>query len=314
MARLIKLLILTLGAFVAAELPTLNVGGFSWAEQLAFDGLGNMFVSDAVAGELRKIYLCEDGTKYCNDVFLTKGVKQFGGLQITPDGRTIYAGVTLDDKSKALISADTKSRMDNFEIVTVTEHQANGLACDFDEQICYMTDEGTGSEEGGSVSSINLITGTQTVVKDHIPGADGAWLDTTSRILYVGELLTLNIIAFDVSSQPPVLIGTYPGLGEALGKPHMLDDITLFSTTNKQNMNETVLLGSDFTGKAVMKFSLDGKEASAVVPPEGIELKEITSVRWGKGPGFDAQSIYVTEGGGATKLNTERRVLQIKMN
>jgi hypothetical protein len=43
-------------------------------------------------------------------------------------------------------------------------------------------------------------------------------------------------------------------------------------------------------------------------------MKEPTSVRWGKGIGFDENSIYITEGGGATKHQTDRRVLQIKMN
>lgn len=36
----------------AADLPLLNFEGFSWAENLAFDGLGNLFVTDAVRGEL----------------------------------------------------------------------------------------------------------------------------------------------------------------------------------------------------------------------------------------------------------------------
>ena len=34
----------------------LSVDGYSWAEQLAFDGLGSLFISDAVRGELTRIY------------------------------------------------------------------------------------------------------------------------------------------------------------------------------------------------------------------------------------------------------------------
>lgn len=36
----------------------LNVDGFTWAENLAFDGLGSLFVSEAVRGELWRIYPC----------------------------------------------------------------------------------------------------------------------------------------------------------------------------------------------------------------------------------------------------------------
>jgi hypothetical protein len=34
----------------ASTLPMLNISGFSWAENLAFDGHGNLFVSDATTG------------------------------------------------------------------------------------------------------------------------------------------------------------------------------------------------------------------------------------------------------------------------
>eukprot|EP00604_Paraphysomonas_vestita_P001123 CAMPEP_0174819514 /NCGR_PEP_ID=MMETSP1107-20130205/2811_1 /TAXON_ID=36770 /ORGANISM="Paraphysomonas vestita, Strain GFlagA" /LENGTH=75 /DNA_ID=CAMNT_0016033173 /DNA_START=704 /DNA_END=931 /DNA_ORIENTATION=+ len=74
-----------------------------------------------------------------------------------------------------------------------------------------------------------------------------------------------------------------------------------------------MLLGADWTGRKIQLFSVDGKQVSEVKIPDDIQLYEPTSVRWGKGPGFDSSSIYITEGGGATTRVTNRRVIQIKM-
>ncbi len=59
-------------------------------------------------------------------------------------GSTIYAGVTFDDdeKTKGIISAQTKSAKGEFKVVAATTHQPNGLAADWDNNILYFSDEG----------------------------------------------------------------------------------------------------------------------------------------------------------------------------
>ena len=161
------------------------------------------------------------------------------------------------------------------------------------------------------MEALNLNTGTHSVVHD-VPGADGAWLDTVNNKLYVGELTKMKIMVFNTAGVDiATFIGEYTGLNEALPSlVHMLDDLTLYSPAD--NVGETMLLGADWTGKQVVLFRVDGGvNCTTVVPP--VELYEPTSVRWGKGPGFDENSIYVTEGGGATSRVTSRRVVQIKM-
>ena len=308
---------------VSLPLPLLELDGFSWAEQLVFDGRGNMFVSEAVRGELWRISLCEGGGSsvvnsgsgsgaYCSEVYLTEGFDQFGGLAVTPDGLTLYAGVTLADDSKALISVSTTGNA-TYSIVTQTTHQPNGLQGDFARNMLYYTDEGTGSEEGGTLRSINLDTATESIVKDHIDMADGLWYDVKTDLMYVGWLLSMEISVFSLSSGVPVLVqDKFPGCASLDNVKHMLDDLTLVSTN--ADMGQTVLLGADWTGRAIQLFSLDGSSISTIDMPEGVSLKEPTSVRWGQGPGFDPQSIYVTEGGGATARQTNRRVIQIPMH
>ena len=50
--------LLSISGVALATLPILEVDGFSWAENLVFDGLGSMFVSDANTGYITRIYLC----------------------------------------------------------------------------------------------------------------------------------------------------------------------------------------------------------------------------------------------------------------
>jgi hypothetical protein len=300
---------------LTSELPILNFDGFAWAENLAFDGLGNMFVSEAVRGELWKISLCKDGLSYCGGVYLSKGLSQFGGLAITPCGKKIYCGVTFEDGSKGIISASTVNATDtgsDFSVFLVTEHQPNGLAADWNLGKLYYTDEGLGDATGGTVRSVDIETKTEFIIKDHVGGADGAWFDSENRLLYVGWL-EKKISLFNMTTDSPVFVNDYPGLSTAVSHLHILDDITLLTTTNKSDISETYILGADWTGRSIQMFTLSGVSAGEVPIPEDLKLYEPTSVRWGKGPGFDENSIYISEGGGATKHVTNRRIVQVKM-
>ena len=92
----------------------------------------------------------------------------------------------------------------------------------------------------------------------------------------------------------------------------MLDDFTLHSSgTNLDDIGKTLFYGADFTGKQIVQFSLDGSYLERVSLPSELDLYQPTSVRYGKGPGFDSQSLYITEGGGVSKRQTERRALQL---
>jgi hypothetical protein len=243
---------------------------------------------------------------------LSEGIQQFGGLQVTPDGSVIYAGVTFDDKSKGIVKAFTAAGKENqWTLVAKTTHQPNGMAADWTEGVLYCTDEGTGDKEGGTVFAVNITDGTSKVAMSGVSGADGCWLDVENSLLYVGELLTMKIWVYNVKTKS--VVGQYPGASSATSSGlHMLDDITLHSSgTNADDIGKTLLYGADFTGKQIVQFSLDGSFVERVSLSSELDLYEPTSVRYGKGPGFDSESLYITEGGGATKKQTQRRALQL---
>jgi hypothetical protein len=307
-----SLLLWSNSVYAEDPLPNLNVDGFAWAEQLVFDGLGSMFVSDAVLGELYRIQLCNNATSYCSEVYLTDGVKQFGGLAVTNDGTKLFAGVTMDDDSKAIVTTSTSNANGAYNILAKLDHQPNGLAFDEAHNQLFFTDE-----RSHSVYAYSIDSGIVAVAYDDVDGADGCWFEPKASRLYVGELFTKMIHVFDVDANTGKVthINEFVGMNKAYSKTHMLDDITLLNEDSSNlSLDNIALLGADFTGKQIVSFQLNGEEISKVPYPEGLsEIKEVTSVRWGKGPGFCPNSIYFTEGGGITKHSNNRRVLQVKM-
>lgn len=293
--------------------PYVIFEGFSWAENLAFDGRGGLFVSDAVKGELWKIQFNETSSVYDGRIFLKQGATQFGGLAITPDGLTMYAGAILEDESMAIIKASTAIPL-KYEIVMVTPHLANGLAADFKRGVLYFTDEGAGEDFDGSVMALNLKTKEMGVVA-HVKSADGCFFDATNDKLFIGELVSKKVSVFSVSDGPITLDSSNVALSEGVNSLHVMDDLTLDreGLTNMEDVKKTVIYGADWTGRKIQRFTLDGTSVSEVTVPEEVKLKEPTSVRWGKGVGFDSNSLYVSEGGGATKLEHGRRIIRIPM-
>jgi sugar lactone lactonase YvrE len=322
MRNLIVLLFSTLVAVYATlamggeTLPNLVISGFSWAENLVFDGYGSLFVCDSVRGEIWKINLCKNGSAYCSQLQLTDGLSSVGGMQIPPDGQTIYAGATLDDgKTHVLISTEAHPvGKASYKILAQTKFQPNGVAADWSSNVLYYTFEGR-SNDPGALMKFDLNTNVETTAYPGLGGADGAWFDENSKLLYVGLLTDKTVKVFNTSvgvTDPAFLVGTYPALS-SLDKTHMLDDLTLFDPAQGFSSN-TVLLGADWLGSAVRKFDLAGNSIVSIPPPAGVDkFYQITSVRWGKGPGFDPNSVYVTEGGGMLDRQTNRRVIQIKM-
>lgn len=301
--------LITLQHALVSALPTMNIAGFSWAENLIFDNKGEaLFVSENTRGELHRITLCNSGAEYCNAIHLSNNTKKFGGLSQSEDGNTIYAGVTFKDSSFGIITTTSAvNSHGTYEIYLSTKYQPNGMQIDWKNGYIYYTDTGS-----NSLMVVDMKTKTETLLKT-IEGANGVWLDTTGNKLYVGELTSKKVNLFDTSAAGvAVFQNQYAGFSSE-SITHMLDDLTLYSTTTS-TISNTVILGADYQGHQIKKFTLDGSSIAVIkVPADLGALSEITSVRWGRAPNFDAKSIYVTEGGGLTSKVTNRRVFQVSM-
>ena len=301
------------------SLPYLNVDGFSWAENLCFDGNGNLFVSDWRRGEFWRIWLNDDGSAYEKEAVITGDFKHTGGMQVNKNGTIIYAGVTYNNDTKAIIYWHTNNTNDTSQYFTLceTNHQPNGLAYDYNKNIFYYTDEGMSKKDaptGGTLTAYDVDSKKFTLIKDEMDEADGLWIDIENNRLYVGLLMKKNILVFDTTDNS--LINTFEGLS-SLSILNQIDDITLYTTTDTTNLTNTRIVAADWLHKDIKVFDLGGTniESFNVDKSTGVhELYQPTSVRWGKGKGFDSNSIYVTEGGGMEDNGTTRRVVQIVMS
>lgn len=292
---------------VYADLPMLSIDGFAWAENLHFDGLGGLFVSESVLGQLFRISYNASSNSYVRTTHISQGFKQFGGLAVTADGQILYAAVVFEDKSFGVIAVSTKPLPRGDQTYTVVARGlpslCNGMALVAGYGALF------GTSETGTLTRIDLASGNSSIVTADLAKPDGLWFDESSGLLFIGELVTKKMRIFDT------LLGDFiPGefaAASALGSLHMIDDLQVVGTVDRTALGSTRITAADFTGKQVIVFRLDGQDLQSVPAPPGITLFEPTSIRRGSGPGFDASSYYVTEGGGATRLMTERRVLQM---
>jgi len=298
-----------------------------WAENLAFDGHGNLFVSSPKndkfqRGEVWRISLCEDLSNYCGNVHLT--MAGLGGFVMSKDGSELYIGATLDDGSSAIVKTKTSSSSSSsaaaaatdgdYTLVVKTDARPNGFAADWESNTLFWTHEGftkTESEgKGGAISSYNLDTSVLINNVASVPNADGLRFDDKTRLLYAGDLISKEIHVFSVSDNGQSLnvLGVFDGLSKSENALHLLDDFTLGQLgTNPVNLNDTIIYGADWTSNSIRKFTLDGKLSTKVELPDGIKIRGPTSVRWGVSDdsksskfstsSFDPNSIYVTEGG-----------------
>lgn len=288
------------------SLPMLNIDGFSWAENLVFDGLGGLFVSEAIRGQLWRVSFDSSSNSYNATVHISKNFKQFGGLSVSPDGKTVFAAAVTEDKVNSILSTSTLPALIGEKsysfIAKDLDELPNGMALVPDQNALYFT------SEKGTLTKVDISTGKVTLVTDQLAKPDGLWFDTSSKLLFVSELVKKRMKVFDTGTNT---FSEYYSFGENLGKVHFIDDITLVSDVNKENLGKTEFVAADWTGRAVVHLTLDGQFIKTIPPPDGIAYFEPTSVRRGKGPGFDSNSFYITEGGGLTRHAHNRRVLQL---
>lgn len=302
-----------------ASLPLLDMSGFSWAENLLLTHSGlHMFVSDNTRGDLYRVTLSLDHDHYTRSAHLSGDeFKAFGGLAQSSNGDMIYAGVTFMDGSTGIVTTAANATSGEYDVFFRTAYQPNGLQIDLSHDVLYYTDTSSGSLMAVNFADPNAIS--ENLVES-VKFANGCWLDTDNELLYVGQLVSKDVTVFNTSSAQATLLHQYAGMS-SLSMDDMLDDLTLYSTSNTQSpasLGSTVLLGADYQGKAIQQFTLDGEHVSQVPVSEAIlsegPLSQITSIRWGVAPNFDPNSIYVSEGGGMSKRDESRRVFQVKMN
>ena len=305
------------------SVPKVIYEGFTWGENLVFDGLGSLFATDYERGELWRLYACTDEEEgFCSELYLNddENIKSMAGLAVSSDGSEVFVGCKFVDGSEdegskyGIIKMNTSFASSSYELVAYTNSLPNGLAYDSVNKIFYMTDV----TKNGSISMLNMLTG-ELRLEEIVTYSDGAYFDVSTNILIVSELISKSAHVYATNSDGltrdndgSVIDNTFAALSNTASS-HLFDDFTLDMNTSfdVNSPGSTIIFAADGGGRRIMKFSLDGAKVEAVDIGD-FELYEPTSVRWGKGKGFDPGSIYVTEGGAVSERRVHnRRIIEI---
>jgi len=283
-------------------LPVLDMDGFTWAENLGFDGLGNMFVSDPVVGKLWRIYLDPSTNKYEKVVHLDTYDRFLGiAFEQTPSGPIGYVvadeGPTFN-RNHYIVQFDPTpagALPVKHSVAAKLPHGGNGLAYFGGDRTLFATHEG-GPNEPGVVMRAWLSNGTAEVVAN-IDGANGAAVDENTGQLHVGSLFGAYFTTFQLPNMTLVQKNDAPGM-------FSIDDFCL-------SRDGTVRFATDFMFSHVVASSQKGM-AYVIQNDASYNLRFPTAAKWGFGPGFNSSLLYVTEGGGILPRDTSQRVLQME--
>jgi sugar lactone lactonase YvrE len=273
-------------AFVAVPVAT----GFSWSENLVFDNRGNLFVSDVTRGEIWKITLDEQ-RRYHQSLHISNFTRLLG-LAVEQDGSIVYSTGVLDGIH--VVIRFTADRPQTYQVIATIPKTGNGVALHFKTRKLYITTEGNFLPHAGEVYCVDLNNNYQvTTAMTKLFAADGAYIDQTTGMLYVSQVLGSTVLVYDIANEKQVRSFHADGIT-------MLDDYTL-------SANGSTITGADFwTGNIATISTVDGKGFKLV----GSGFKYPTSARFG-GKGFNETSLFITEGGSIFKSTTDRCVYEI---
>jgi sugar lactone lactonase YvrE len=278
---------------VTEQLPTLDMSGFAWAENMAFDGRGSLFVSDAVQGILYRVFL--QGSQYQREAHLQGGDwSGVDGLAASQDGSIVFAVVGSLLGSSRVLAVDA-AQPNTYKTLCALPAKGNGLGLHYASGKLYATSEGFFVPGRGAVFEIDSTSGAVSTFASGLNSADGLYILQSQELMFVSDVTGAKVLKFDLASRSLLATISLPNGVKSL------DDMSL-------SADGSVLFGADFLGGFAFACLANGEGQAVVL---AARLKSPTSVRFAAGPGFNASSVFVTEGGGVLKSDTSRRVLEI---
>ena len=280
--------------------------GFSWAENLAFDGRGNLFVSDCNRGQI--VRLSHNATTGVVEKNLWgSGFKKFLGLTFAPGAPETLFAVGVQSNGQGAVAEVSTLRPDTYAVIANISHMPNGLARDNATGAIYTTSEVDFIPELGHVYRVaparNGSAAAVATFADKLWGADGAFIDPASGLLYVSEVLEAKVLVYNLTTAAGA-----GGKSAAEFKAPAMKSLDDFCVFRQSAASQPVMYGADFTGGKVVRFGLGRGGAVAgdgQVLVEG--LRNPTSVRRGLGAAWEG-SFYITEGGPLLGKKNNRRV------
>lgn len=272
--------------------------GFAWLENQCFDGRGNLFFSDSTHGEVWRLFQ-RDENRYHMELVQDDFRSVLGLAVDTRHDEVLAVVVRLEGRwriARNYLVAFRSELPSVYRIIATLPTAGNGLAVD--DRFAYISSARSFLPGEGVVYRVDIDRGFVSVFAKGLNNANGLAIDSQNKALYVGEWRSGTIHVFDLASAQRIR-------SHQLLKPldvARLDGVVVDS-------ERAWLYGADFVTGRVLGVSL----ADEAMPPVEIAtgLKNPTSLAFGNGEGFSACSLYVTEGGGLTTRDVDRRLLEL---
>lgn len=302
--------------------PTGNLtelaSGFIWAENIWFDGLGGMYVSEFARGEVYKLTRPSFDGPVTKQLWLSGFTHVLGINEVWGSAGLMYAVVRFTDSCPG--SSNTSTGIVIFNASTPQTYEA--LACTAPDQIgnglavntrngfgtLYSPSEGDFVPGRGLVYAVDPAARSVTEAVTGLFSADGAFLDQSTQLLYVSEVALGNIRIYNVSHDGSyLLVSSYHAPG-----CEMVDDFcVLYKNASAAPTSSPHMFSADYAKGSVVSFAADGSGEPTIL---ATGLLSPTSVRSGSGPGWDnPSSLFVSEGGGYTEADAKRRVWELHL-
>jgi hypothetical protein len=230
--RLAALSLALVALSIALDVPplplnvTVVASGFSWIENLCFDGSGNMFGSERLRGQLLIMNGREDGEDGYITRILLDGVWELL-LGCAVDERrhpgVVFVVGSLQNGSNVL-AAIPVAMPGSWQIVAFTQHVGNGISIHEATGVVYTSTEADFLPGQGAVYSVDPSQpwgGPARVLATDLWAADGLWIDQDQGVLFVGLLFSAEVWVYSIRDL--AVLGTYAALKRAAAglPPHL---------------------------------------------------------------------------------------------
>jgi DNA-binding beta-propeller fold protein YncE len=319
----VTLLLVVALSTTATAAPTGNItriaDGFAWLENLWFDGDGGLYASELWEGRLWR-WTRDPATGVVNKTLWISGWERVYGIAASPYPKTILVVAVYNATASGLSIVSTE-RPQNHTRLAWTPKPGNGLAYNPRTGWVYTCNEGDFIPLLSEMMATNALTGglnsddTATVFQDEMIAADGAFIDVAGQQLYVTSSVLAEIYVYDVHNASTAGTSTHtfshqyhaPGFWS-------LDDLCVSRDLPRgvrpRGDATPFIFAADFIAGAVRSFNASGAGDSTTWAGG---FHAVTSVRQGRGRGWEGNSVFVTEGGTTNKSKTDRGLWEVHL-
>ena len=292
--------------------------GYSWIENMWFDGTGNLFVADLYQGKVLRLRRDPATLNVTTQDWLAiPGTDRVLGITDSPVVGHVYVNVMLTNKTN-FVAQMSCTQPDTWTVAVEQPLNGNGLAYNPVTGWLYAPYEGRFLPDAASIMAANVSRATGIAsapahfFQKTMTCSDGAFVDVPTQMLYISTSVGREVLVYNVSSAADAGSSAHTFVHKY--KPPgfwAMDDICVTHDLPKSNtQRDAIMFGVDWLMGAVRYFRADGSSTESTTLCSGFH--HATSVRVPKGPGWEGRNaVFMSTGGLDTHATTTGEVYEV---